>query len=90
MAFIVVIPEPCIDPARRDVMIETMERMTGRIGVAEPVHRAEAISFVLWDPVKGNINPSVPDPASPLRIDRLSDQIEAAYHSRYKGDPPHR
>jgi hypothetical protein len=71
-------------------MIETLERMTGRRAVSDPAHEAEAISFVLWDPDTGTIDPTVPGPDSPLRFERLSEQIEASYHSRYKGDPPHR
>jgi hypothetical protein len=90
VVFVVAFPEPCIDHARRVVMIETLERMTGRSGVSAPVHQAEAISFVLWNPNTGDINPTVPDTMSPLRIERLSDQIQNAYHARYKGDPPHR
>jgi hypothetical protein len=90
VAFIVAFPEPCIEHARQVVMIETLERMTGRVGVSEPVHEAEAISFVLWDPATGAVNPGIPAPESPLRLERLSDQIEAAYRERYKGDPPHR
>lgn len=90
VAFIVAIPEPCIAHDRQVVMTETLERMTGRMGVSEPVHQAEAISFVLWDPATGRVNPGIPAPESTLRLERLSEQVEAAYHSRYKGDPPHR
>ena len=90
VAFIVAFPEPCIDHARQIVMIETLERMTGRHAVSAPSHQAEAISFLLWDPDTGAINPDVPGPESPLRFERLSAQIQSAYHSRYKGDPPHR
>lgn len=90
VVFIVAFPEPAIDPARRLVFIETLERMTGRLLPDDAPHRAEAISFVLWEPATGQINPDEPPPASPLRIELLHTQIEKAYVARYKGDPPHR
>jgi hypothetical protein len=90
VVFIVAFPEPAISTARQVVMIETLERMTGRNNIDDPVHLAEAISFVLWDPETGLINPANPLKTSPLRFEKLSLQIETAYVSRYKGDPPHR
>ncbi len=90
VAFIIAFPEPAIGLGRQTVMIETLERMTGRMGVEEPAHHAEAVAFVLWDPATGEINPTQPDPDSPLRLERLSAQIERAYVSTFKGDPPHR
>lgn len=88
--FIVAYPEPAVEPARRLVMIETLDRMTGRFLPDEDAHRAEAISFVLWDPATGRINLNEPAHDSPLHIDNLHRQVEDAYRSRYKGDPPHR
>ena len=90
VAFIVAFPEPAIAPARQVVMIETLERLTGRQGIDNPPHLAEAIAFVLWDPATGQINPANPSVSSPLRFEKLSQQIESAYVARYKGDPPHR
>jgi len=90
VVFVVAFPEPAIEAARRVVFIETLERMTGRTLPEQAAHRAEAISFVLWDPATGIINPTEPAPDSPLRIERLHTQIQDAYYNRYKGDPPHR
>ena len=50
---------------------------------------AESISLVLWHPESGVIDPDIPAHSSPLRIEKFSEQIEAAYVSRYKGLPPH-
>lgn len=90
VVFIVAIPEPCISAAKRTVFTETLERMTGRFLQDEDPHRAEAISFVLWDPATGEVNADEPVPESPLRLEKLHEQIERAYVARYKGDPPHR
>src|SRR5579862_5747924 len=90
VVFIIAFPEPAIEAGRRIVFIETLERMTGRFLPDEAAHRAEGISLVLWDPATGQINPNEPGPNSPLRIEKLHEQIERAYVARYKGDPPHR
>jgi hypothetical protein len=90
VAFIVAFPEPCVPVAKRTVMIEVLERLTARLEINDPPHYAEAISFVLWDPATGGIIPDQPHSDSLLRIEKLSSQIESAYVSRYKGDPPHR
>jgi hypothetical protein len=90
VALLVAIPVPCIPVARQQILIETLERLTGRQKIDEPPHLAEAIAFVLWDPESGQILPDRPPISSPLRIEKLSKQIEDAYVSRYKGDPPHR
>jgi len=50
---------------------------------------AEAISLVLWHPSSGTIDTDIPASSSPLRIEKFSEQVEAAYVSRYKGLPPH-
>jgi hypothetical protein len=90
VTFIIAVPTPAIPVARQTVMIETLERMTGRFLVDEAAHRAEAISFVLWDPSTGEVDATQPAPGSPLRLELLSEQIERAYVTRFKGDPPHR
>lgn len=90
VAFVVAFPEPAIAQSRQTVMIETLERLTGRLLVDEPFHRAEAIAFVLWDPGTGQVNPTNPPAGSPLRLERFAAQIESAYVGRFKGDPPHR
>lgn len=95
VAFLVALPEPVVDPAQRSAIIETLERLARRATVAGPDYMAEAIALVLWNPADGSIDPNFPAPAtatspgSPLRYERFSEQVEAAYVSRYKGLPPH-
>jgi len=89
VGFMVIIPSQCISVSRRSTMIETMERLARRLGVEDPLYMAEAISFVLWNPEDGTISETIPRPESPLRIERFSSFVEAAYVSRYKGLPPH-
>ncbi|HYP41007.1 MAG TPA: hypothetical protein VEX13_11665 [Chloroflexia bacterium] len=89
VAFMVVYPEPCVSLAHRRATIDTLERLARRISVEDPDYMAEAISLVLWDPYSGMIDPAVPDPASPLRIEKFSAQVQDIYVSRYKGLPPH-
>ncbi len=89
VTFMVIIPEPCISAARRTAMIETLERLARREDVNDPAYLAEAISFVLWSPFHGTIDPGLPNPTSPLRIEKFSAKVQAAYASRYKGVPPH-
>jgi hypothetical protein len=47
------------------------------------------MALVLWKPEDGAILTDAPLAPSPLRVERFSEQIEAAYWSRYKGLPPH-
>ncbi len=89
VAFMVIIPEECITKQRLSAVIQTLERLSRRIGYDEPAHRAEVISLVLWNPTTGVINPVVPIQDSPLRIESFSAQVETIYSSRYKGLPPH-
>lgn len=89
VTFVCAIPSPCIGPATLAAMIETLERLQRRVNVEDSLYMAEAISFVLWDPATGIIDPNLPDPASPLRIERFHEKVEPAYVSRYKGLPPH-
>ena len=89
VAFMVIIPEPCFMPAQRAATIQTLERLARRSDVDGPDYTAEAIALILWNPADGTIDPNIPAPASPLRIEKFSDQVEAAYVSRYKGLPPH-
>jgi len=89
VAFMVIIPSPCLTSSTCAAMIGTLERLARRSTIDGPHHMAEAISLVLWDPLTGDINPDVPDRSSPLRLSRFSEQVEAAYTSRYKGLPPH-
>jgi hypothetical protein len=89
VGFMVIYPEPAVTTTQLTATIGTLERLGGRQLVDEPEHRAEALSLVIWDPTTGAISPSVPDPASPLRIERFSEDVERNYVARYKGLPPH-
>jgi hypothetical protein len=90
VAFMVVIPSPCLTEPTRAAMVETLERLGRRNGIDRPNHMAEVISLVLWDPATGAIDSTVPPNDSLLHVERFSEQVEAAYVSRYKGLPPHR
>lgn len=90
VGFVVAIPTPCLAPgSRTNALVGTLTRLGGRMLVDEPAHRSEAMSLVSWDPTTGQIDPSLPDPQSPLRIERFSDDLERAYHERFQGLPPH-
>jgi hypothetical protein len=89
VAFMVIIPTPCLQEPQRSAMVETLERLARRQRVEDMAHMAEAISLVVWDPVSGSVDADIPSQASPLRVERFSIQVEAAYVSRYKGLPPH-
>lgn len=89
VAFMVICPQPCVSISRRKAMIETLERLARRTSVDGSLYMAETISFVLWNPSDGLIDAALPASSSPLRIEKFSEQVEAAYISRYKGLPPH-
>ena len=90
VAFLVALPGPCVEATtQRSAIIETLERLARRVGVDDPAHTAEAITLVLWDPANGIIDPDIPSPSSPLRIERFSEQVEATYFVRYGAFPPH-
>ena len=89
VAFMVVYPAPCVSSAHQKATIETLERLARRNTVDGPPYMAETISLVLWNPNDGTIVPDIPAPSSPLRIEKFSEQVEAAYVNRYKGLPPH-
>jgi hypothetical protein len=89
VAFMVIIPTPCLADSTRAAITETLERLSRRVGIDGPNHLAEAIALALWDPATGGIDPNLPDLASPLRLERFSPQVELAYTTRYKGLPPH-
>lgn len=89
VAFMVVIPTPCLVEPQRAAIIETLERLARRTSVADPDYMAEAISLVLWNPDDGSIDPVMPLPESPLRLERFPTTIESIYINRYKGLPPH-
>ena len=89
VAFMVVVPEPCLGEPQRSAMVETLERLARRQKVEDSDYMAKAISLVVWNPSNGSISSEVPGPASLLRMEKFSAQVEAAYVSRYKGLPPH-
>jgi len=89
VAFMVIVPEPCLQSPQKEALTETLERLTQRDSVLDSAHKAEAISLIVWDPMTGAILPNIPDKSSKLRIEKFSDQVNKAYHERYKGLPPH-
>ena len=89
VAFLVVIPTPCLLSGQRSALTRTLERLAGRIGPIDSPHKAEAISLVLWNPANGQIDAAWPEPGSLLRLEVFSRQIEEHYVARYKGLPPH-
>jgi hypothetical protein len=89
VAFIVMIPSPCLTGGTRLALIETLERLGRRSGVGDAHHMAEAISLIAWDPITGSIDATTPLPTSNLRYERFSQFVEAAYRPRYQGLPPH-
>lgn len=90
VGFIVVIPAPCLPAGSvANALTGTLTRLGGRTLVDEAPHRAEALSLILWEPTTGQISPTAPAPASPLRLERFSERIERTYHDRFQGLPPH-
>lgn len=89
VAFMVIIPTPCLVEPQRSAMLETLERLARRASVEDSDYMAEAISLVLWNPENGSLNENIPSSASPLRIEKFSGYVETAYINRYKGLPPH-
>jgi hypothetical protein len=89
VAFMVIIPTPCLVEPQRAAIVETLERLARRTSVDDSDYMAEAISLVLWNPEDGGIDATAPPPASPLRLERFSTYVETAYVNRYKGLPPH-
>jgi hypothetical protein len=89
VAFTVVVPSPCLNSPQKEALTQTLERLSLRASPVDIMHKAEAISLVVWQPRNGTVDPLWPPPDSSLRIEVFSAQIETAYTSRYKGLPPH-
>ena len=89
VAFLVAIPQPCLLPPQRAMLIPTLERLNGRVAVDEPSHVAEAMALFLWDPETGAVHGDSPDEDAPLGLGTFARSIEARYTDRYKGLPPH-
>jgi hypothetical protein len=83
VSFIVVLPAPAVNAAQREAIAHTLERISQRTRVEGAEHMAEATALVVWNPADGTIDQTFPAPSSPLRIERFSAQVEAAYISRY-------
>lgn len=89
VAFLVIVPTPCLVSPQREGLTGSLERLSGRTSPLDSAHKAEALALVVWDPVTGQIDLARPNEGSLLRIERFSAQITLAYVGRYKGLPPH-
>ncbi len=89
VGFVVIIPTPCLTGQTRERFTRMLDRLVGRSSPIDVPHKAEVVSLVMWDPTTGTVDANWPPPGSPLRIDRFSDQVQAAYHARYDGMAPH-
>ncbi len=89
VAFMVVIPSSCFRGEVRKRFTPMLERLSGRNSPIDQVHKAEAISLILWDPTESAIDTAWPALDSLLRIERFSRQVGGQYHERYDGLPPH-
>lgn len=89
VAFMVVIPAPCLSGDMRKRFTQMLDRLVGRKSAIDEMHKAEAISLVLWDPNDGTIDPDWPISGSLLRIEKFSEQVQLRYHERYEGLAPH-
>jgi hypothetical protein len=89
VGFVVIIPTPCLQGQMRERFTRMLDRLVGRSSPIDVPHKAEVVSLVLWDPTTGTVDATWPPAGSPLRIDRFSEQVQAAYHARYDGMAPH-
>lgn len=92
VAFMVLVPLSCMRELSSQVtrgILGNLERLVGRVDVNGPVHKAEAISLVVWDPTTGTIDETFVVPSSPLHLRRFSEMISDAYIGRYQGLDPH-
>ncbi len=89
VAFIVLIPKPCLAQKQQADITRTLERLGVRKDVLNQAHLAEVISLVIWNPETGEVDPDIPSRDSIIRIEKFSDTLYPHYLSRYKGLPPH-
>lgn len=89
VCFIVVLPRPALRDAQERAIIRTLERLGSREDELDQHHLAEAISLVVWNPIDGSIDSTVPPSPSNLRLDTMQSRIYPAYVDRYKNLPPH-
>ena len=60
VAFMVIVPEPCLGSPQKEALTGTVERLSNRGSPLNSVHKAEAISLVIWKPDNGEIIPHWP------------------------------
>jgi hypothetical protein len=89
VGFMVVVPTPCFRTGIRDRFTRMLDRLVARASPIDEVHKAEAVSLVLWDPERPMIDLEWPAPGSVLRLEEFSKQVQTQYHERYAGMPPH-
>ena len=89
VCFVVVIPKPILNTSQKHDITRTLERLAVRKGVQNQSHLAEAITFLIWDPATGTIDPAIPNSGSILRIESFPGIVSNVYIERYKGLPPH-
>ncbi|MBX3052449.1 MAG: hypothetical protein KF753_13280 [Caldilineaceae bacterium] len=89
VTFVVIIPRPALPTKQENDLVRTLERLGARSGVLDQDHLAEAIALLVWEPSTGEIVSEVPNPASPLRIEKFASTLYPHYVARYKGLPPH-
>lgn len=88
VAFMVAVPAPCLGTHRKN-LTSALLRLSGRIFTAGDLHKAEVISFLVWNPATGTIDLSWPPSDSLLRLERFSEQVQRCYYDRFAGLPPH-
>lgn len=89
VVLIVAVPRPALPEKQERDILRTLERLGSRDNVLDQAHLAEAIAFVVWNPETGELDPDVPKPDSPIRLDNVNRRIFDIYSQRYKGLPPH-
>jgi len=89
VAFMVIVPSPCLAGRQRSALIGTLERLAKREMTNDPAHLAEVISLVVWDPATGTIDDGIPAHDSSTRLERFSSSLERIYLARYSGMDPH-
>lgn len=83
------VPRPALKAKQQRDVVRTLERLGSRNDVLDQDHLAEAIALVVWDPATGELDPDVPGPNSPIRLENVNTRIYDAYTKRYQGLPPH-
>jgi hypothetical protein len=89
VAFMVLIPTPCLVDPQRSALIGRLESLGQRLNIDDPFHLSEANALVVWDPESGTINREIPAPDSVIRIESFCSRVQRLYFSRYQGLPPH-